>query len=126
MKQIRNKNDLLAWLENNAPRKAIANTMLEGKVELLGFFNPIFAGSNPGWIVRVTSKRGLSWNVVIVISKYSIEYFLYTIKEIPWENYVGGDTPLFAGDNPISYQCLRTATIKTKEVQDGKRNERPN
>ncbi len=108
MRHIRNKNDLLAWLEKNAPRKAIANAMIDGRTELLGFFNPIFAGSNPGWIVKITSKRKMSWNVIVTIGKLGLPvYHAYTIKSVSWENYAGGDTPLSAGDNPEVYKELK-------------------
>ena len=111
MKHIRNKNELLEWLEDNAPRKAIANAMLEGKVELLGAFHGSFGGVfNMGWIVKVTSKRGLSWDIVIIISRSKPGYFAYTIKKIPWGSYVGGNNPLFAGDNPEVYEELKCKT----------------
>lgn len=122
MKQIRNKNDLLAWLEENAPRKAIANAMIDGTVELLGFFNPVPGSSLAGWVIKITSKRKMSWNIIITIGTLGLPiYHAYTIETVQWENYVGGKTPLFVGDNPISYICLRTAAIKTKEIQNGQK-----
>ena len=109
MKQIRNKNDLLAWLEKNAPRKAIANAMLEGKVELFGFFNPVPKnhGMGMGWIIKITSKRGMFWNIAVSISKFKPKYCAYTIEAVLWKNYAGGNTPLFAGDNPEVYRKLK-------------------
>ncbi len=111
MKRIRNKNDLLAWLEQNAPRKAIANAMIDGNIELLGFFNLTPGSTNHGWIIRVTSKRKLTWNVAIVVNIYTHNYFTYTIKEVHWENYIGGDIPLFAGDNPEIYKRLKNENL---------------
>ncbi|KKK58570.1 hypothetical protein LCGC14_3043070, partial [marine sediment metagenome] len=58
----------MLWLEDNVPRKAIEYAMVDGKIELLGAFSNISDGSNPGWIVKVTSKRGLSWNIVILVN----------------------------------------------------------
>ena len=111
MKHIRNKNELLEWVENNAPRKAIANAMLEGKVELFGFFNPVPNSSLAGWIIRIVSKRRMVWNVMITIGKLGLPvYHAYTAETIFWKNYVGGDTPLFAGDNPEVYEELKCKT----------------
>ena len=111
MKHIRNKNDLLAWLEDNAPRKAIANAMIDGNTELCGFFNPAPNSSLAGWVVKITSKRKMPWNVIVTIGKLGLPvYHVYTIKSVSWENYVGGDTPLFAGDNPEVYKELKCQT----------------
>ena len=110
MKHIRNKNELLAWLEDNAPRKAIANAMLEGKVELFGFFNPVPNSFNAGWIIKVTSKRGLTWNVVVAMDRGGLPiYHAYTVKAILWKNYRSGNTPLFAGDNSEVYKRWKNA-----------------
>ncbi len=111
MKQIRNKNDLLAWVEIHTSRKAIANAMIEGKVELFGFFNPAPRSSQSGWIIQITSKYGKIWNVAVTFGKCGLQYYTYTIVEIPWKNYVGGNTPLFAGDNPAEYKELRNAAM---------------
>ncbi len=99
----------MAWLEKNAPRKAIANAMIDGTIELLGFFNPIPQNRSMGmgWIIKITSKRGMFWNVAVAISKFKPKYRAYTTKEVQWENYVGGNTLLFAGDNPEVYKELR-------------------
>lgn len=99
----------MLWLENNAPRKAIGYAMVDGEIELLGAFSCIHAGSNPGWIVKVTSKRGLSWNIVITVSGKKHVHFAYTIKEVPWK-YWWGDSfnkGLFCGDRPDVYKKLR-------------------
>ncbi len=122
MKQIRNKNDLLAWLEKNAPRKAVANAMIDGRTELYGFFNPAPNSSLAGWVVKITSKRKMSWNVIVTIGKLGLPvYHVYTIKSVSWENYVGGDTPLFAGDNPAEYKHWQFIN-RNKELNNEKQN----
>ena len=112
MEHFMDRNDLMLWLENNVPRKAIEYAMVDGKIELLGAFSSITANSNSGWIVKVTSKRGLSWNIAIVPSNTKHTYFAYTIKEVPWEYYMGGNRTLFAGDHPEVYKELKNAENK--------------
>ncbi len=102
----------MEWLENNAPRKAIEYAMVDGTIELLGAFSCIADGSNPGWIVKVISKRGLSWNIVITVNTFRHKYFVYTVKKIPWKYYMGGNRPLYAGDKPEVYKELKNAQNK--------------
>ena len=94
------------------PRKAIEYAMVDGKIELLGAFSCITVGSYPGWIIKVTSKRGLSWNIVIIASALKHTHFAYTIKEVPWKYYMGGNRPLFAGDHPEVYRELKNEQSK--------------
>lgn len=114
MQYIRTRNDLIKWLEENAPRKAIGFAMTDGEIELLGVFSPVPGNCGIGWIVKVTSKHGLSWNVVITINKYIHKYYAYTIKTILWKDYSGGGVPIFAGDDPDVYKELK----KKSEVKD--------
>ena len=109
MQRFRDKNDLMLWLENNVPRKAIEYAMVDGKIELLGAFKCVVDSGNPCWIIKVTSKRGLSWNIVITPSIFTHKYYVYTVKKVPWK-YWWGDSfnkELFCGDRPEVYKKLR-------------------
>ena len=108
MQQFKTRNDLLSWLENNCPREAIAFAMVTGKIELLGGFDPAPGSSNPGWVVKVTSKWGLHWYIVIVLNKLRHKYNVYTVKDINWKNWVGFNSmnALYQGDNLEDYKRL--------------------
>jgi len=107
MTRIKTKNDLINWLGKYSSRRAIQGALLEGKIELLGWFTPAPGSSNPGWIVVVTSKHGLVWNVVVSPRLVTGKLNSYVVDEIDWKNYKGGNTPLFAGDNPERYKELK-------------------
>ncbi len=111
---IRNRNDLIEWLESNAPRRAIARALQEGLVENLGAFEKVGASSQPGWIVKVTSKFNKVWYVTV----YYKQKFRCFIRELEpcWKNWIGeyAKNKLYQGDNPLQYKELRDAR-KTKE-----------
>ena len=104
---IRNRNDLIKWLENNAPSRAIARALQEGQVENLGAFEQIILGCQPGWIVKVTSKFNKMWYVAVQPSGHGFKAFSYGIA--PWNFWIGGKTKneLYQGDNPERYKELR-------------------
>lgn len=104
---IRNRNDLLKFLESNAPLRAIARATQEGQVENLGAFKQIFPGSVPGWIVKVTSKFNKTWYVVIQVSGRGFKARI--IDTVPWKLWIGEivENKLYQGDNPLRYKELR-------------------
>lgn len=110
MQRFRTKNDLLKWVEDNAPFGAIKTAMLGGRIELLGAFTCIPGSSNPGWIVRITSKRAQTrWLVAVTVNDLKQKIYAFTLgsMDAPWEYYRGGATPLYAGDNPELYERLK-------------------
>lgn len=112
MIHFRSKNDIIDWLEKNCPRRAIVRALREGKVELLGGFNPLSTTlSTAGWIVRVTSRFRAHWNVAIVpLHKPEIRI----LKNVLWENYLGHDaaTLITNGDNPDQYRKFKDEAKK--------------
>jgi hypothetical protein len=102
MTHITNRQQLLEWLEDNAPSSTL-RAVRDGQVELLGLFDPIPSSSNPGWILVVTSaitKR--IWNVVVSMQNVKPFYYTWMIEEVPWKNWIGyqTDNPLHLGDHP--------------------------
>lgn len=111
MKHIRNRNDLIEFLEGEITWPAVLRALLH-KNELLGAFNRIIANSTikPGWIIRVTSKTKRQWILGVVPGLFiTDDPVIWYLKEIPWKCWVGdvSENPLFQGDNPEKYKSLR-------------------
>ena len=110
---IRNRNDLIKYVVDHAPYKAIERALLEGEVENYGAFEEILATDFPGWIIKVKSKSGREW--FLTISPKTEEVIV--IKEVPWNGWMGNhrpENPLYAGDNPEIYRKERE-DVKTEE-----------
>lgn len=109
---IRNRNDLICWLENNAPFRAIARAIQEGQVENLGAFEKVSPGSTPGWIVKVTSRFKKIWYVSITAPAHAFRaHIIYTV---PWDKWIGefAQNKLYQGDNPKQYKELREDALE--------------
>lgn len=112
---IRTRSDLIKWLENNAPRRAIARALQEGQVEHLGGFEHIPPSTLPGWIVKVTSVHNKMWRVVVLANDTKHRYESRIIESVPWKNWSGTNfwsdesfrDKLFSGDKPEEYKRLR-------------------
>ncbi len=124
MNHLRTRNDIMAWLEDHAPRPAIARAMQGGNTELLGVFRRIPPQGVMGWIVSITTKYDIVWHVAIKPNKLMGDYWCHVVSDVPWEHWMGDiehgelptatpGTPLYAGDNPEKYKELKNA--KTKE-----------
>lgn len=100
VKQIRNRDMLLAWLDEHAPTATFRRSMQEGSVFNLGWFNPAPGSTWPGWIVRVVSKFKRESYAVVVADPQKFEYRSYTInaEDIERRSYVGGNSELYKGD----------------------------
>ncbi len=114
MTHIRNRNDLMAWLEENAPYPRIRRAMQEGTAENLGMFNKL--GERQVWYraVKVTSKYGVSW--VVGVFPTARKTICCIIGQVYWESWTGDKSSgeLDLGDNPETYKELKE-NAKTKE-----------
>lgn len=102
--RIRNRNDLIKFLESNAPSRAIVRAMQEGQVENLGVFEQVPLGFGPGWIVKVTSRFKKTWYVAITASAH--EFKVQIINTVFWSVWIGefAKNKLYRGDNPELYK----------------------
>lgn len=106
MTHIHNRQQLINWLEDNAPPSTL-RAVRDGQVELLGLFDSIPSSSNFGWIVAVTSLiTGRTWYVVVSMQMKKPFYYTWMIEEVPWGNWIGGimDNPLHRGDDHDAYR----------------------
>jgi len=101
MTHITNRQQLIDWLEDNAPLSTL-RAVRDGTVELLGLFDPVPSSSNPGWIVAVTSAITKNiWYVVVSMQMKKPFYYTWIIEKVPWKNWMGEhmSNPLHRGDN---------------------------
>jgi hypothetical protein len=100
VQQIRNRDMLLAWLDEHSPTATFRRSMQEGSVFNLGWFNPAPGSMWPGWIVRVVSRFKRESYAVVVADPQKFVYRSYTIEpeDIERKNYVGGKSELYRGD----------------------------
>ena len=102
---IRTRNDLIKYVIDHAPYKAIERALLEGKVENFGAFAELYINSYPGWIIRVASRACKVWLLAI-----DQEGKINVIEEVVWGFWMGDMNPnrkLYAGDNPEQYRKER-------------------
>lgn len=109
MIRIRNQSDLFNLLAEKPPWKmtAILTALDTGKAELLGGFKRIPPSPLPGWIIIVTSKRGMVWNVVITAHESPPRFTTWIVQRIPWEYWAGKtnrDPTVYDGDRPMKYE----------------------
>ncbi len=131
MERLRNRNEIMAWLEVHAPYPSIKRAVVEGTTELLGVFRKIQPSGTMGWIVEVTSKHNRTWHVAIQSDVWKYKLYCHVISELFWKNWMGdisnGDLyeggveisiSLYIGDNPSKYNELKRKELKNEKTKE--------
>ena len=105
--RIQTRTHLLDFIQRNAPSSAVRRAVNEGRVNVLGAFASLPPHVHPGFIVNVTSKHGRTWPVCVLVNDIRHRYEVYILDQIPWSLWEGGNTTLYAGDNPVDAQNMR-------------------
>ena len=113
---IRTRNDLIKFIEDNAPLTGILRATLNHN-ENLGGFSRLSVNHGGGWIVKLTAKHGKQWLIAVepdktLASKYRI-WVLF--NGVPWKFWQGDELKnphklkfhLYRGDHPEKYKLLR-------------------
>jgi len=106
MQHFRTRNDLLEWLEERAPYRQIRRAIVEGRVELYGYFEDS-AFMPGGWVVYVRSRFGHEWFVCTYLNPHTHTYHTMVLHTVLWSYWRGGNSELFQGDHPEKYAELR-------------------
>jgi hypothetical protein len=109
MMHLTSRHDLIAWVAEHAPNRAVQRAIDRGKTIHHGLFKG-------GWVVS-TKYGGQTWVVGIRPVGVPPRLTCGLLAGVPWKEYVGGDTPLSAGD-------LQNPTQPTQEPIDDKGGER--
>ena len=108
MIHLRTRNEILDYIEENAPRGSIAIAMISGTVEFLGGFSPLSPSPHGGFLIRVISRQkdGPTWHVAVTGERHGWKVWELT-SPIPWKHWLGKTALMFAGDNPKEYIKLK-------------------
>lgn len=104
------RSDLILWIDANCKHRSICRSLWNGRVELLGGFTQIPPGTDPGWVVRVTTPNNKVWIVAVVQNHINGNLASWVLDEIPWKYYAGkkhGDKSLYNGDFPCTYYSMK-------------------
>ena len=111
MIHIRNREELIDYVEKHCKRKAIVRAVQEGSIECLGAFSKLGPYDKPGWILRLISQPSGNVHIVEVVEDpEKRRYGIYVNRTIvPWKCWVGSPTGnvFGSGDNPKRYRRLR-------------------
>ena len=113
--RIRTRNDLIKFIEDNAPFTMILRAALIHN-ENLGGFSRLSINHGSGWIVRLTSKFNRQWLIGVAPDKtLTSKYRIWILSNVvPWEFWEGDKSknPLYRGDHPKEYKLLRAKEIR--------------
>lgn len=114
VKMIRTKDNLIEWLINNCPRKAVVRSLQDNGAELLGGFVKIPPSNYSGWIIRTKSVYDRTWIVAITANKTKPDYGIRILDKVPWEYYCGGGSKLYEGDSPSFCKAMKELMLRRK------------
>lgn len=119
MKTFLTRDQLLDWLDMNAPTKAVQRGLHSGlPVVLLGGFKPVPNSNRPGWIIMVQTKTGREYYVAIAIG-WNREPHAYLIDYIDWKDFCESEHPLYQGDIPEIAKKHRELGTVERVNEDG-------
>ena len=109
MEHFTNRTELVLWLDEHAPTRAIQRAIWDGSVELLGGFYKIPPSKYPGWIFRLKSKRSTEYLVAIICDTDRRCHRCIEIESVPWREWSGklDRKSIYEGDNPTLYMELK-------------------
>ena len=110
---IRNRNDLINYILDHEPYKAIGRAIEEGDIENFGAFTSLVNFTKEhGWIVKITSKAKKTWYLAVVADTGQI-WIVYNVSWGSWvgEMYYGN---LNRGDNPKIYKEKKDLWVNQK------------
>jgi len=95
---IRNKQTLISFILKNA-RPAIRRSIEEGRVKVIGAFNPAPTTYYPGWVVKVWGKVQHWWIIVYVKDRhYHIKTVVDDIDIKSNRDGLNSNNPLYRGN----------------------------
>lgn len=108
MTHIRTRNELMEFLEDNAPSPSVARAMQNGSTLLLGAFGKMSYTGKLCWIVQVTSTHNKTWYIAI-LEGFTHNFRCHFINEPSWRYWIGdvNDGELNTGDDPEEFRRLK-------------------
>lgn len=113
------RSDFILWVMANTPRRDIARFISDGVVEVLGGFDQIPPSTNPGWMLRVTSKNKKEYNIAVTMDEKNRWLTVWIATDIPWAYYNGkldrGTWFIYDGDKPFEYLLKKVRAIRGRK-----------
>jgi hypothetical protein len=114
--RITTRTQLIEIAREIVPSRQIKRALQEGKVVVLGGFNPIPRTQRPGWVIVARSRHGRSWLVAVIPDDLRHEYRYGVFDKISAADWVGkvgqaGWSP-YDGDCPIIMAKLQEAALE--------------
>jgi len=102
MEHIISRTQLIEHIATHAKRSALRRACHTGKVEVLGGFSSIPPSTAKGFIVFIQSIHKHVWYVAVTANEVTRTWDVWTVGEVPWENYVGTsmEPNIYNGDDP--------------------------
>lgn len=104
MDRIDTRTELVNYVRDNIPQRAIQRACHNGVVRVLGGFSLISPSTRPGWIISVTSVHGKTWFVAVTSDDHHHVFRTWVVESIPWQFYIGradrGEYSIYDGDTP--------------------------
>jgi len=88
---ITSRTQLLSWLSEHAPNKLVQRAIDRGRTTVHGLFKG-------GWVIS-TEYKGCKYIVGIRPIGIKGRMVCGLLTRVPWEYYVGGETPINKGDD---------------------------
>lgn len=88
--KFHNRQELINWLELNAPHKFAAMALQRAPVTVWGLFEGGLVVEAGKYILGIRASR-------TQLGKW----ICGELRAVPWKDYIGGNTPLTGGDYPI-------------------------
>jgi len=97
---LHTRTELITWLSRNITDPILREAIEWGRIENLGGFRPLPTSKNPGWVVRVTSKRGRVHVIAVGVKNFKLYWFRLKEEMIDWSRWIGADAEneLYRGD----------------------------
>ena len=92
MTHFQNRTEFLSWLADNVKDPRVQRALDKGETTIWGLFKG-------GYVVE-TQLKGKSYLIGIKPINLGQQLICGLIKSIPFQDYIGGDTDLKAGDYP--------------------------
>lgn len=113
---IHTRQQLIDWLKSNVSDRVLKTALEAGSIWLVGGFDPLPASASPGWIIQLKC-RGKEYLVGVAVAEVTGEPRWYRAPFIPWANYAGGSSPLYAGDRPQECKMRKQERLSLSRVR---------
>lgn len=122
MERIRTRTELVLFARDHCGSYACKRAFLTGNVTVLGGFQVIPPGTDPGWVLCVKSRHGRTWLLAITTDDIKHCYHIRQIQKIPWSQW-GGDfhappgQSIYSGDMPMQASAAAGEATRRERLE---------